>query len=106
MNDADFHRLAADTLMQIERAIEASGADIDFEIVSDILTLEFPNGSKIIINKQGAAHQLWVAARSGGFHYNYDAEGRCWRNDQNQSELLGELSHLIGEQSGESIALG
>lgn len=105
MNEAEFHRLASETLRQIEHAIEASGADIDFENVSDILTLEFTNGSKIIINKQGAAHQLWVAARSGGFHYRYDDTSGSWRNEQNQAELLTELARLVSEQAGERVRL-
>lgn len=105
MNEAEFHRLASETLRHIEHAIESSGADIDFENVSDILTLEFTNGSKIIINKQGAAHQLWVAARSGGFHYRYDDSSRSWRNEQNQAELLTELSRLVSEQAGETVRL-
>jgi len=105
MNEAEFHRLATETLRQIEHAIETSGADIDFENVSDILTLEFANGSKIIVNKQSAAHQLWVAARSGGFHYRYDDTSRSWRNEQNQAELMTDLTRLVSEQAGETVQL-
>jgi CyaY protein len=105
MNDAEFHRLATETLRQIEHAIETCGVDIDFENVSDILTLEFTNGSKIIINKQGAAHQLWVAARSGGFHYRYDTASHTWRNEQNQTEMMTELTRLVSAQAGEPVNL-
>ena len=99
--DIDFE--ATDTLLYIEQAIEESGADIDFEGAGGILTLEFGNGSKIIINKQGAAQQIWVAARSGGFHYGY-ADGQ-WINDQGGGELFAELSRLVREQSGENVNL-
>ena len=106
MNEAEFHKSATATLLHIEQAIEACGVDIDFENAGDILTLEFGNGSKIIINKQGAAHQIWVAAKSGGFHYNYDATTGQWRNDQSGTELLAELSRLASEQAGTRVALG
>ncbi|OGI55916.1 MAG: iron donor protein CyaY, partial [Candidatus Muproteobacteria bacterium RBG_19FT_COMBO_61_10] len=69
-------------LLRIEQAVEDSGVDIDFENAGDILTLEFSNGSKIIINKQSAANQIWVAARAGGFHYSFDAAKNLWINDQ------------------------
>jgi len=105
MNEAEFHKSATATLLHIEQAIETCGADIDFENAGDILTLEFANGSKIIVNKQGAAHQIWVAARSGGFHYNYDPATRQWRNDQSGAELLAELSRLTSEQAGTPVAL-
>lgn len=105
MNDADYHQRATQTLLHIEQAIEASGADIDFENAGDILTLEFGNGSKLIVNKQGAAQQLWVAARSGGFHYGWDPASGSWRNDQTGAELFAELSRLVSEQAGEPVAI-
>lgn len=105
MNEAEFHETARNTLMRIEQAVEASGADIDFENVSDILTLDFANGSKLIINKQSAARQLWVAAKSGGFHYDFDAACPCWRNDQTGTELFADLTRLIAEQAGVPITL-
>jgi len=101
MNETDFDNKASDMLLQIEQAIEASGTNIDFEATGGILTLEFENGSKIILNKQGAAKQIWVAAKSGGFHYGF-ANGR-WINDQGGGELLNELSRFIREQSGETV---
>jgi len=105
MNEADYHRKAGETLQAIEAAVEHCGADIDFEMSNDILTLEFANGSKIIVNKQGAARQLWVAARAGGFHYSYDAATQAWRNDQTGVELFADLSALVSSQSGEVIRL-
>jgi CyaY protein len=103
MNESEFDKRATDTLLRIEQTVEESGADIDFEGAGGILTLEFGNGSKIIINKQGAAKQIWVAARSGGFHYGY-VDGQ-WINDQSGGELMSELSRLVREQSGEDVAL-
>ncbi len=105
MNDADYHQRATQTLLRIEQAIEASGAAIDFENAGGILTLEFENGSKLIVNKQGAAQQLWVAAKSGGFHYGWDATSGSWRNDQSGAELFAELSRLVSEQAGEPVAI-
>ena len=105
MNDADYHEQAKRALRQIEQAVEASGVDIDFENAGDILTLEFGNGSKLIVNKQGAARQLWVAAKSGGFHYDWDTASQSWRNDQNGAALFTELSRLVSEQAGEPVTI-
>jgi CyaY protein len=103
MNESEFDKKATDTLMRIEQGIEESGADIDFEAAGGILTLEFANGTKIIINKQGAARQIWVAAKSGGYHYGF-IDGQ-WINDQGGGELMSELSQFIREQSGEDVTL-
>ncbi|MHB8454926.1 MAG: iron donor protein CyaY [Acidiferrobacterales bacterium] len=105
MNEAEFNRKAEATLLRIEQAVEACGADIDFENSADILTLEFADGSKIIVNKQGAAAQIWVAARSGGYHYAYQTTGNRWVNDQSGAELFSELSRLVSEQASETVTL-
>jgi CyaY protein len=105
MNEAEFQHAATATLNRIEQAVEASGADIEFENAGEILELEFTNRTKIIINKQGAAKQIWVAAKSGGFHYSYDAGTQQWRNDQSGAELFSELSRLVSEQAGAGVLL-
>lgn len=105
LTESEFHERAGKTILQIEQAVETTGADIDFEVAADILTLEFENGSKIIINKQAPARQIWVAARSGGFHYRYDRSTDSWRNEQNGQELWTELSELISRQAGGNIRL-
>jgi CyaY protein len=106
MNEAEFHKSVTATLLHIEQAVETCGVDIEFENAGDILTLEFKNGTKIIVNKQGAANQIWVAAKSGGFHYDFDPITRQWRNDQSGAELLAELSRLASEQAGARVSLG
>lgn len=108
MNEQEFDRLATDTISHIEnaleKAIDQAGADVEYEMVGGILTIEFDNGSKIIVNKQGAAQQIWVAAKSGGFHYSFD--NGAWRNDQTRQELFAEISHLASAQAGTELRLG
>lgn len=105
MDEAEFHRLATQILLRIEQAVEACGVDIDFENAGDILTLEFTSGSKIIINKQAPAKQIWVAARAGGFHYSFDADKKVWLNDQTHEELFAQLSQLASQQAGVGVSL-
>ena len=105
MNESDFDQLAEETMLEIEEAIDASGADIDYDNVSDILTLEFGDGSKIIINKQAPLTQLWVAARSGGYHFDYSTQDGCWQLQGSREELFGCLSRYCSEQAGEEVTL-
>jgi CyaY protein len=106
MNESQFNQLAEQTMIAIEEAIDASGADIDYDTISDILTLEFENGTQIIINKQAPASQLWVAARSGGFHFDYDVNTETWVLDSDRSqELFSCLSRYCTQQAGEDVRL-
>jgi CyaY protein len=104
MDENEFEALAEAELARIEQAFEANGVDADIEAKADgVLEIEFADGSKMIINRHGAAREIWVAARSGGFHFRHD--GRQWRNTRDGSELYAALSRLVTEQSGEPVTL-
>ncbi len=106
MNENEFHSLTDQTLEAIQDAIDDSGADIDYEEVGGVLTLEFDNGSKIIFSKQAPVRQLWMAARSGGFHFDYKSDTGQWICDSGaHEELFVMLSRLCSEQSEDSITL-
>ena len=92
-----------DTLLAIEEAIDATGEDIDYDTISGILTLIFPDDSKIIINRQSATEQLWIAAKSGGFHLVWS--GSTWKILQEDIDLETLLSDLCSEQLNEKVTL-
>ena len=106
MNDKEFDALADAALQRIELALERSGADLDFTMVDEqVLEIEFPDASKIVINRHNAAKEIWVAARSGGFHYQWNSDAGCWRDTHHNQELLSALSELVSEQAGERVSL-
>lgn len=104
MDDKEFNGLADAALARIEAALEASEADIDFELAAGgVLEIEFADRSKIIVNRHGIAREIWVAARAGGFHFRWD--GSNWRDTRDGAELMAKLSNLASQQAGESISL-
>ena len=104
MEERDFDRLATQALQSLERALEASAIDADFELrEGGIVEIEFDNGSKIIVNRHGAAQEIWVAARAGGFHFRWD--GGAWRDTRDGSELFTALSRLVSAQGGDAVVL-
>ena len=104
MNETDFDAQATATLDALEQALENCGEELDFELkAGGILEIEFEDGSKIIVNRHAAAREIWVAARSGGFHYRWD--GQAWRNTRDGSELFEALSALVSGQLGRGVRL-
>ena len=104
MDDKEFNSLADATLARIESALEASEADIDFELAAGgVLEIEFADGSKIIVNRHGVAREVWIAAKAGGFHFRWD--GANWRDTRDGAELMEKLSSLASQQAGEDIVL-
>ncbi|RJX65297.1 iron donor protein CyaY [Vibrio sinensis] len=72
MNDTEFHQLVDVQMQIIEEAIDDSGADIDYETSGNVMTLEFEDRSQIIINRQEPMKEIWLASRSGGFHFKFN----------------------------------
>ena len=106
MNESEFREIAEQTIENIQDAIDNSGADIDYDEIGGVLTLEFENGSKIIFSKQGAMNQIWMAARSGGFHFDYSEDSEQWLCDSgDKEELYKMLSRLATEQAGEEVVI-
>jgi CyaY protein len=104
MDDREFNALADDALARIEAALEATGAEVDFELApGGVLEIEFADRSKIIVNRHGAAREIWVAARAGGFHFRWD--GAAWRDTRDSAELMEKLSALASQQAGEQVRL-
>ncbi|MDD2743891.1 MAG: iron donor protein CyaY [Rhodocyclaceae bacterium] len=104
MDDKEFNRLAELTLARIEAALEACDGDLDFELkTGGVLEIEFADGGKIIVNRHGVAKEIWVAAKSGGFHFR--REGEAWVDTRDGTELFAKLSALTSQQAGQSIVL-
>jgi len=93
MNDTEFEALAAATLDAIERALEACAADVEAERSGNVLTLELSDGARVVINSQTPTRQIWIAARSGGFHFARD--GDSWRDTRDGGELFAALARIV-----------
>src|SRR5690606_39279522 len=99
MTEAEFEARSSEALDQIERALEESGLDADFERTGDgVLEVEFANGSKLIINRHAVAREMWVASRGGGFHFRWD--GARWRDTRDGTILFTVLSRPVSSKSG------
>jgi len=105
MDEREFNDRADAMLAKLEHALESCGADFEIK-PGGVIELEFDNGSKIIVNRHTAAREIWVAAKSGGYHFKMDAsaEGR-WVGTRDGVELLAALSRCISEQAGAAVSL-
>ena len=112
MSEKEFLDLAETTLNQIEAAMDRLNdedvIDVECKRSGNVLEIEFiDNASKIIINSQAPMKEMWVAAKSGGFHYKYHGEypSGAWINTRDGSELYAALSLLASAQGGASVTL-
>lgn len=106
MTEAQFNQQVDELMFSIEETIDDSGADLDYENSGGMLTITCEsNGSQIILSRQAPLREIWLAARSGGFHFNLQSteEGEAWLNTVTREPLADMLSEACLAQSGEQI---
>ena len=106
MTEAKFNQIVDDLMFSIEESIDDSGADLDYENTAGMLTITCEaNGSQIILSRQPALGEIWLAARSGGFHFKLDSDSPQaeWVNTVSGEPLNNMLSDACLAQSGERV---
>lgn len=103
MSESDFHTRVDAVLAELEDVIDEVDGDIDAESTAGIMTLTFANNTKVIINRQTPNREIWVAAKSGGFHFRFD--GKVWRDTRSNEQLDLLLSRALSLQSGCVVAI-
>ena len=101
MNESDFHRTVDEVLARIEDSIEDSDS-LDVDLEAGILTVTCSDGSRVIVNRQTPNREIWVAARSGGFHFSW--RDGAWRDTRSGEELFASLARILATQGGEMVA--
>lgn len=103
MTDSEFGERVDKALVQVEEYIESLVDSLDLDADSsragNVLTLDFDDFGKIILNSQVANHELWVAAKSGGFHYRLDGDG--WVNTRSGQPFASHFVEILSGQLGQ-----
>ena len=105
LHDTEYQAAAERLLGAIERQCDAwlqqGVIDIDTHRAGGLVELEFPDGSRIVVNKQPPLHEIWLAARNGGFHFKWvDA---AWRDTRDGVEFFARLSEEASRQGGTAL---
>lgn len=104
MTEGEFESVADAALSALQRALDRVDLDIDVQLKgTGVIEIEFADDSRIVVNRHAAAQEIWVAARSGGFHFRF-ADG-VWRDTRDGAELFAALSRLVSAQARTPVVL-
>ncbi|WP_215779530.1 iron donor protein CyaY [Paludibacterium sp. B53371] len=99
MTESEFLDLTDSLLDSLQTALDESALDLDYELNGGVLEIEFESGEKMIVNRHLPNREIWLAAKSGGFHFSLTDDGR-WINTRDGSELGESLSALVSKSAG------
>ena len=100
MTESEFNTLADAVFKRIEHALD--GSDLDYDSNGMVLEIEFEDGGKLIVNRHLPNREIWLAARSGGFHFGW--RDGAWISQREGEELFAKMALLVRNGCGEEIA--
>ena len=106
LDEQQYDERALPELSALVDALDALDSEaFEAELSSDILSLEFRDGAKYVINSHRAARQIWMAADRSAWHFDWDAESGTWRASKTGDELWTTLSRVLSNRLGQQISL-
>ena len=112
IDDKQFYQLGSNLLHSIEVALEAAdeALDLDLDIErqgGNVINIRFKDKSVIVINTQPPLHEIWVAAKSGGYHYRWAGTMAqpLWLDTKTGKELLSDLTEFVSSQAGQAVKM-
>ena len=112
IDDKQFHQLSNHLLHSIEVALESADDEMDLDLDverqgGNVINIRFRDRSVIVVNTQPPLHEIWVAAKSGGFHYRWAGtlSAPKWLDTKTGHELLSDLSVLASAQCGKAVQI-
>jgi CyaY protein len=112
IDDKQFHQMGSNLLGSIETALEAAddALDLDLDVErqgGNVINIRFKDRSVIVVNTQAPLHEIWVAAKSGGYHYRWAGTltTPLWLDTKTGRELLSDLSEFASAQAGQAITI-
>ena len=100
MDESAFNEEIDRTFTAIEMVLDEVDSDLDYSINGGVLTVDFENGSTMVFSRQPPTRQLWLATRSGGFHFEYDAAAGDWRSTRDETLLRPFVVEQMAQQGG------
>jgi CyaY protein len=112
IDDKQFHQLGSNLLQSIEVALEAADDQLDLDLDverqgGNVINIRFRDKSVIVVNTQPPLHEIWVAARSGGYHYRWAGTMNTplWLDTKTGRELLSDLTEFASAQAGQAVKI-
>lgn len=106
LTEDDYVALAQPELRRLLDALDRlDSEDVEAELESDILTVEFADGAKYVINSHRAARQIWMAAERAAWHFDWEESRKAWISQKSGDELWSTVARVIGNKLGAPVAL-
>jgi len=103
IDPALYHREVAACLSRISAVLDEH-EDLDIQIGDGLVTIEFEDGTRFVVNRQSGSHQMWLAAGARAWHYDWDPQQATWVDDRDGHRLWTRLAEVVSAKLGQPVA--
>ncbi|HZR83954.1 MAG TPA: iron donor protein CyaY [Candidatus Binatia bacterium] len=105
MTTPEYMHLADECLGRVTRWLEEFDPDeVDYSTTDGMVSIEFPDRQRFVLNRQSGNHQMWFAAGVSAWHFAWDPERRGWFDDKDGHELYGRVAGEVSRKLGRPVA--
>jgi len=101
----DFEQRAEEALRKLESSLRDAADELEVDLADGILTVEFEDGSKFLLNSHSASQQIWMSANLAAWHFAWHAPTSSWRDTKSGAELFTEVGKLVSEKLAQPVKL-
>jgi len=106
MDRQEYQRLADACLERLAKSLEPFDPDeVDFATSDGVVTIEFPDRTRYVLNRQTAANQMWFAAGARAWHFDWDPVRKAWIDDKEGQELFSRIEEVVAKKIGRAVRL-
>ena len=106
MDRQEYSRLSDACLERLVHALEPFDPDeVDYATSDGVVTIEFPDRVRFVLNRQAATSQMWFAAGARAWHFDWDAAKQAWIDDKEGLELFGRIAEVVSAKIGRPVRL-
>ena len=106
MTNQEYLRLADTCLDRVADWLEGFDPDeVDYSTTDGMVSLDFPDGKRFVLNRQSGNSQMWLAAGVRAWHYDWSPEQECWLDDKDGHELYARLAEVVSEKIGRTVTI-
>ena len=104
MTNQEYLLRADDCLTRVETWLEDFDPDeVDFSTTDGMVSIEFADGVRFVLNRQSGNNQMWFAAGVRAFHYDWSGDRDTWIDDRDGHDLFEKIAEVVGEKLGRPV---
>ena len=104
--DQEFLQVAEALMQDLLAKLDTFDPDeLEADAAAGVIKITFASGGPCVLNRQTAAHQIWLAEGATAWHFELDATSNAWMDTKGRGALHDVLGDVLTQRLGRAVQL-